>query len=155
MERRGKRQGQGDESRPWLSLSSHTRKLSGDLIFPFVLVRDSICWKREYNVCFSLSDLLPSVSQALGSSTSVGLTQTCSFYSWVILHCTHAPQLLYPFICRWTSRLLPCPSHCEQCSVTTQGWRGVRGGREAQEGGDTWMPVVDSCWWMAETTTIS
>ena len=25
------------------------------------------------------------------------------------------PQLLYPFICRWTSRLLPCPSYCKQC----------------------------------------
>ena len=21
----------------------------------------------------------------------------------------------YPFICRWTSRLLPCPSYCKQC----------------------------------------
>ena len=23
--------------------------------------------------------------------------------------------LLYPFICQWTSRLLPCPSYCKQC----------------------------------------
>ena len=32
----------------------------------------------------------------------------CSFYGWVIFHCIYVPQLLYPFICWWTSRLLPC-----------------------------------------------
>ena len=32
-----------------------------------------------------------------------------------IFHCIYAPQLLYPFICWWTSRLLPCPSYCKQC----------------------------------------
>ena len=26
-----------------------------------------------------------------------------------------APQLSYPFIFQWTSRLLPCPSYCKQC----------------------------------------
>ena len=31
-----------------------------------------------------------------------------SFYGWVILHCIYAPQLLYRFICQWTSRLHPC-----------------------------------------------
>ena len=25
------------------------------------------------------------------------------------------PQLPYPFVCQWTSRLLPCPSYCTQC----------------------------------------
>ena len=29
--------------------------------------------------------------------------------------CVYAPQLLYPFICQWTSRLLPCSSYCKQC----------------------------------------
>ena len=38
-----------------------------------------------------------------------------SFYGWVILHCVYVPQLLYSFICRWTSRLLPCSSCCKQC----------------------------------------
>ena len=32
----------------------------------------------------------------------------CSFHGWVIFHCVYIPQLLYPFICQWTSRLLPC-----------------------------------------------
>ena len=26
----------------------------------------------------------------------------------------HTPQFLYPFICQWTSRLLPCPSSCQK-----------------------------------------
>ena len=26
-----------------------------------------------------------------------------------------------------------------------EGWDGVRGGRKAQEGGDTCMPMIDSC----------
>ena len=37
------------------------------------------------------------------------------FNSWVIFHCVYVPQLSYPFICRWASRLLPCPSYCKQC----------------------------------------
>ena len=33
----------------------------------------------------------------------------------VIFHCVCVPQLSYPFVCPWTSRLLPCPSYCKQC----------------------------------------
>ena len=33
----------------------------------------------------------------------------------MIFHCVYVPQLLYPFICQWISRLLPCSSHCTQC----------------------------------------
>ena len=36
-----------------------------------------------------------------------------SFYSWVIFHCVYVPQLAYPFICRWTFRLLSYPSSCK------------------------------------------
>ena len=32
-----------------------------------------------------------------------------------ILHCVYVPQLSYPFICWWTSRLLPCPGYYKQC----------------------------------------
>ena len=61
-----------------------------------------------YYICFSLSELPHSVWQALGSSPSLELTQICSFLS-LIFHCICVPHLLYPFICWWTSRLLPCP----------------------------------------------
>ena len=37
------------------------------------------------------------------------------FNSWVIFHFVYVPQLSYPFICWWTSRLLPCPGYCKQC----------------------------------------
>ena len=37
------------------------------------------------------------------------------FNSWVIFHCVYVAQLSYPFICWWTSRLLPWPSYCKQC----------------------------------------
>ena len=29
--------------------------------------------------------------------------------------CVYVPQLPYPFVCWWTSRLLPCPGYCKQC----------------------------------------
>ena len=32
-----------------------------------------------------------------------------------ILHCVYVPQLSYPFICWWTSRLFPCPGYYKQC----------------------------------------
>ena len=39
----------------------------------------------------------------------------CPFCGWVIFDGVHVPQLLYPFICWWTSRLLPCSSYRKQC----------------------------------------
>ena len=44
------------------------------------------------------------------------------FNGWVILHCVYVPQLSYPFICWWISRLLPCPGYYKQCCG---GGRGV------------------------------
>ena len=45
-------------------------------------------------------------------SRFIHLIRTCSKASllggWVIIYCLYVPQLLYPFICQWTSRLLPC-----------------------------------------------
>ena len=37
------------------------------------------------------------------------------FNSWVIFHSVYVPQISYPFICRWTSRLLPYSGYCKQC----------------------------------------
>ena len=37
--------------------------------------------------------------------------------------------------------------------VNLEGWDGVGGRREVQEGGDTCKPVADSCCCMAETNT--
>ena len=44
--------------------------------------------------------LVHSVYQAVGSSTSLELTQICSFlWQSYIFHCIYVAQLLYPFIC--------------------------------------------------------
>ena len=64
-----------------------------------------------YNICFS--DLLHSVWQSLGSSTSLQ-TNHFHLYGWVIFHCIHEPHL-YAFICRWTFRLLSWVGNCKQC----------------------------------------
>ena len=39
------------------------------------------------------------------------------FYGWVIFQCVYVPQPLYPFICRWTSRWLPCSSYCNSAAL--------------------------------------
>ena len=41
--------------------------------------------------------------------------------SWVIFHCIHRPQLLYPFIFRWTPRLLPQFGYCGHCCYKHRG----------------------------------
>ena len=60
-----------------------------------------------YDICSSLLTYFTLYDWLQGSSASLELTQMCSFL-WLIFHCVYTPQLLYPFICRWTSRLLPC-----------------------------------------------
>ena len=37
------------------------------------------------------------------------------FNGWVTLHCVYVPQLSYPFVCWWTSKLFPCPGYYKQC----------------------------------------
>ena len=65
-----------------------------------------------YGICFSLSDLLHSVWQTLGLSASLQITQFL-FFLWLIFRCIYVPHFLYPFICRWTFRLVPCPGYCK------------------------------------------
>ena len=45
------------------------------------------------------------------------------FNSWVIFHCVYVPQLSYPFVCWWMSRLFPCPGYCKQCCNEHWGTR--------------------------------
>ena len=39
------------------------------------------------------------------------------FYGWVVFHCIYVPHLLYPFICWWTFRLLPCLGCCNSVAM--------------------------------------
>ena len=83
-----------------------------------------LCW------CFSFW----LTSLCIIASISLELTQMCSFlYSWIIFYSVYVPQLPYPFICQWTSRLLPCPScrkqrcseHRGTCVCFNSGFLGV------------------------------
>ena len=69
----------------------------------------------SYDICLSLSDLLHLVWPFLGPSL---LLQMALFHSFLWLSnilLFYVPLLLYPFICRWTIRLLPCPGYCKSC----------------------------------------
>ena len=63
-----------------------------------------------YDIWF-FSFWLHSIWQFLGSSTSLWLS-SIPFNGWVIFHCIYVPHI-YPFICQWASRLLPCLGDCK------------------------------------------
>ena len=48
-----------------------------------------------------------------------------SAHRLVIFHYIYVPQLSYPFICWWTSRLLPYPGYYKQCCNEHWGTRAV------------------------------
>ena len=58
------------------------------------------------------SDGRPALGRAEGT---VGTCTFTLFNGWVIFHCIYVPHLLYPFLCWWTFRLLPCLGYCKQC----------------------------------------
>ena len=63
-----------------------------------------------------LSDLLNSVWQSLGPSIQgFKCHYFIIFNGWVTFHCIYVTHLLYPFLCQWTFRLLPCLGYCKQC----------------------------------------
>ena len=65
-------------------------------------------------ICPSLSELLCLAWQSLGPPMLLQIALFHSFHGWVMFHCMYAPHR-YPFLCRWTFRLLPCLGCCKQC----------------------------------------
>jgi len=57
----------------------------------------------------SINSLALSLLHSPALTSIHDLNQVCSFL-WLIFHCIYISQLLYPFICWWTSRLLSCPT---------------------------------------------
>ena len=51
-------------------------------------------------------------------------SDTTEWLNW-IFHCIYVPQLLYTFICWWTSRLPPCPSYSKECCSEHWGYMSV------------------------------
>ena len=73
-------------------------------------------WATELNWIRYLSFSFWLTSLCIIGSRFIHLIRTDSnvfFYGWVIFHCVYVPQLLYPLICLWASRLLPCSSCCK------------------------------------------
>ena len=62
------------------------------------------------------------------------------FNGRVIFHCVYVPQLSYPFICQWASRLLPCPGYYKQCC--DEHW----GARVSFRSGFLGVYVQKWCW---------
>ena len=74
------------------------------------------------------SSLSPPALKSLPASESFPMSQLFSwggilFNGWVIFYCVYVPQLSYPFVCWWTSRLLPCPGYWNQCCDEQWGTR--------------------------------
>ena len=67
----------------------------------------------SYDICLWLTSL----SMIISRSIQVAENSIISFffYGWVVLHCIYIVHLLYPFICRWTFRLLPCLGYYNKC----------------------------------------
>ena len=114
----------------WLSQSSG---LSPTSVSPFLTckyihqyhISRFHMFMSAYDIYISLSDLLHSVQLALGSSSTLELSQMCSFLlvSSFLLY-IYVPQLLYLFIYQWTSKWLPCPSYCT-CILFSYGFLRV------------------------------
>ena len=56
----------------------------------------------------------PGGLQSMGSQES-DTTEWLSTAQHTIFHCVYVPQLYHPFVCWWTSRLLPGPGYYKQC----------------------------------------
>ena len=61
---------------------------------------------------FSFFVWLTAFSMTISRSSHVAVNGAISFFLWLS---NIPPRLLYPFICRWTFRLLPYLSDCKQC----------------------------------------
>ena len=75
-----------------------------------------------YCISVFLSGLLHSI---IGSSFNHLIRSDSNvffFNGWIIFHCVYVPQLSYPFICWWTSRLLPCPINYWKKNVYLPTW---------------------------------
>ena len=81
---------------------SHIRSSLPPFEIPYICVNMLVFFFLTYLLCiigFSFIHFIRTDSNAF------------FFNSWVIFHCVYVPQLSYPFICWWTSRLLPCPGY--------------------------------------------
>ena len=76
-------------------------------------ILNSTC--KWYDICLSLLDLLNLVWSSPGPSVLLQMAFFYFFNGLIIFHFMYVPHILYPFLCRWTFKLLPCLSSGKQC----------------------------------------
>ena len=72
-------------------------------------------WRRPYNIGRSLTALFTRNNTFQFHPHRRKWWAFVISNDWVVFHCIHKPYLLYPFISRWTPRLLPHLSYCGHC----------------------------------------
>ena len=78
-------------------------------------------WMRTYNVCRSLTALFTRNNTLQFHPHRRKWWAFVISNDWVVFHCIHKPYLLYPFIFRWTPRLLPQFGSCWHCCYKHRG----------------------------------
>ena len=73
---------------------------------------DSITHSMDMSLS-KLQEIVEDIGAWLATVHGVTKSQTWLGDWTAVFHCIYVLQLLYPFICRWTSRLLPSPSCCK------------------------------------------
>ena len=84
----------------------------------FCQTSTSFLFNSMCKVCHMIFFLLwlTSLGMTISRSIHVATKGIISFFNgWEISHCIYVPHVLYPFLCQWTFRLLPCLSYCKQC----------------------------------------
>ena len=73
-------------------------------------------WYHQLDGCEF--EQIPGVGDGQGSLVCCSLWGHRIGHDWAtelnqIFHCMYVPHLIYPFICLWTFRLLPCLGYCK------------------------------------------
>ena len=60
-----------------------------------------------------LEPVSPALAGRFSTTAPPGKPYFLLFNGWVIFHSVYIPHLLFPFLCWWAFRLLPCLSYCK------------------------------------------
>ena len=96
-------------------------------------------WRRQWQ---PTPVFLPGESQGRGSLVGCHLWGCRVGHDWsdlALFHCVYVPQLLYPSICWWTSRLLPCSAAAAAAAKPLQSCLTLQPHR--------WQPTRVPCPW--------
>ena len=84
-------------------------------LLPSPHVRKSVLYVSFSTAALEINSSEPFFCICVLESPHQNWLKCIPFYGRVIFHLVYVPQLPYPFIFQWTSRLLPCCSYCKWC----------------------------------------